>query len=98
MSERVDLGPMARAADERVVRRHRPVVLEAQHLAAQAVGILRAVSTTAAGRHIQRAVTAEGHARAAADASWSDEDVADIGQCRAVPVAARDGGGRLLSR
>ena len=61
-------GPVVAAADERIVRRHRPVVFEAQHLAGEAHAILRRRAggigvadgrVAVADRHVDHAVLAE---------------------------------------
>ena len=67
MPDGVDLRPMARLADERVVFRYRAVVVQAQDLAPQDRGVLRGVEEhtlrgqdPAAGGHVDLAVAAEG--------------------------------------
>ena len=69
MPDGVDLRPVARLVHEGVVVGHRAVVVEAQHLAAQAHGVLRGHEEVAvlrpdaaAGRHVDLAVGAEGDA------------------------------------
>ena len=84
----VDLGLVARLAGKGVVGRHGAVVRQPQHLAAQVVRILCALAASAAGRHVEHAVAAEGNARRAAGA-LGDEEVLHRRQRLAVPRAAR---------
>src|SRR5262245_10223338 len=52
MSDRVDLRTVTLAPGERVVRRHRSIVVEPQELAAQACRILRDLADVPTGRKI----------------------------------------------
>src|SRR5262245_15242126 len=61
MAERVNLRPVPLTAGERIVRRNRSVLVEAQELAAQAGGILRDLADVAAGREVNFAVAPEDH-------------------------------------
>ena len=89
MTERVDLRRIARVLHERIVRRHRAIVIQAQHLAGLTARILRAAAD-AAGRDIQLAVAAEHHSRRTAEAALPDEDVLHVNERVAVPASARD--------
>src|SRR5262245_10710636 len=91
VAERVDLGLVALAPDKRVVSWHAAVVIEAQHLASVAHGVLRAaaVARVAERADVELAVAAECEPRDAARVR-RDEDVAHIRQRLAVPGAARD--------
>ena len=73
-----------RAAHERIVRRDGAVVLQAQHLAAVRVGVLRIV---AAHAHVDGAVPAESQAGGAG--SFRYEDIFRFGELRAVPTRSR---------
>ena len=88
MAERVNLRLVPGAADERVVRRHGAIVIQAQHFSRVAVRILRAAAVTAARRrHIELAVAAPGEPRRPADARAATEDVREIGDRRPVEAA-----------
>ncbi len=87
MTERVDLGAVAFAADERVVLRHGTVVVQAQDLAGQRGRVLR---VAASRRHVQLAVAAEYEARDRTGIRRGDEQVARADELFAVPPAARE--------
>ena len=96
VAERVDLRLVSGASDERVVRRHGAIVIEAQHLARVAVRILRAAAVAAARRrHIELAVAAPREPRRPADARAATEDVLEFGDRGSVEAAASDGQRRL---
>ena len=95
--ERVDLGLVARLADERIVLRHRAVVAQAQHLAEVAVWLLRRVGHAAERRHIEHAVAAERETRDPTRLR-RDEHVANVRERVAVPNAARDAERRRAGR
>ena len=54
MPHREDLGPRPGSADERIVGRDLAVVAQPQHLAVDAVQLLRLVVERRAGRHVER--------------------------------------------
>src|SRR5688572_6499821 len=82
MAERVDLGPIAFLADERVVLRDRAVGVVAEDLAAQAHLVLRHLPGLAPGAHEERPVRQEQQTRHRAGALHPD-DVLDLRQRRA---------------
>src|SRR5690606_15355655 len=90
VTERVDLGPIALAADERIVLRDRAVVVVAQDLAGQAVRVLRHLAGLTPGADEQRAVLHEQQAGNGRGTVRLD-DVLDVRQRRAVEDPARDG-------
>ena len=59
MSEGIDFRSMAIVVHERVVIRHRAIVVEAQNFTAQAHGVLRNGGDPASGRHVNFAITSE---------------------------------------
>ena len=95
-------GRWPRLAHERVVVRHRAVVVEAQDLAAQDRGVLRGVEKhtfrrhdPAAGGHVDLAVAAEGDPTVEPGVSAvgrGDHQVLDVTQRVPVQPAPREGG------
>ncbi len=98
MAEREDLRPGVAAADERIVGRHRSVVLEAQHLAGEAHAVLRRRTggigvadgrVAVADRHVDVAVLAECDSRRVA--RWNRrEEILRLDERGAVPARARE--------
>ncbi len=81
VAHREDLGLVARATDERIVRRHGAVVAKPQQLAAVVAGILRrrvGALLRAAEAHVDHAVAAEDDARGLGR-DVSREQIADVG-------------------
>ena len=87
VTEREDLGPVAVAADERIVARHAAVLVEPQDLARVRARVLR---VAAGRRHVDLAVGPEDHARHGARVGLRDEQIAHVAQRFAVPAAARE--------
>ena len=93
MAERVDLGPgIGGLADERIVFRHAAVVVQPQHLPAEAVQPLGGVAADGDRRDVELAVAAERDLRRA---DIADEDVLRLGErvvsqfLRAIAVVCR---------
>jgi hypothetical protein len=90
----VDLRLDAGLADERIVRRHRPVVTQAQDLAPVDAGVLAFghLLAVGAGGHVEHAVAAKDDPRRRAAGTrpprFGHEQVLHLGQCRAVELAA----------
>src|SRR6266581_1179273 len=59
MTQCVNLRPVAGAAYERIVGRHRAIIAQAQNFSAQAVRILRNLTYIAACGHVQHAIASE---------------------------------------
>ncbi len=95
----IDLRLESRAADERIVRRHGPVVFQPQNFASMNRGVLRACAIVPlADGHVQHPVAAEHELRPEVGAAGvpvvRDEDVAHVRQRFAVEASARQRGGR----
>ena len=89
MAHRVDLGPVSRAIDKRIVRRNGAVVAQPQHFACEVVRILRMRGLRRianADRHVNHAVFAENDPRSVAGRNGG-EDIADIDERRRHPSA-----------
>src|SRR5215831_16466869 len=90
MADRVNLGLITLATDERVVGRNSAVVANSQHFAAVILWILRFIATVS---HEDRAVPSKSDPRRA-EAGFRYEDVADLCQSLAVPPSTRKRIGR----
>src|SRR5262249_38728550 len=89
MTEREDLGPRARLADERIVRRRLAVVAHPQHFAVDVAQVLRGLIERRAGRHVEQAVVAEREPRATvAVLPLAREELLDTGELLAFELAA----------
>ena len=100
VTERVDLRPVVREADEGIVVGRRPVVPEPQHLAEEIVRVLGAARVIrrglerTAGRHVEHAVRTEPDPRRPAPRRLEDQQILQAGKRGALESSARQGHGR----
>ena len=92
MPQRIDFRPVTGLPDERIIGRDGAVVAQAQHFAAERVGILRIF---AGGGQVKHAVAAESNARSAGFVQ--NKNVLHVGERAAIQSPARDRSGPFSS-
>src|SRR6185436_20323574 len=90
MPHREEFWPVSLFPDKRIVRRHRSVVAQTQHLAVDGVGVLRLIAERRSSGDVDEPVGAKrepGSARAVVP--LANEEILDVREGLAVELAAR---------